>query len=413
MNWIEGHAHILPAGLDLLKLNLSNCQTAAEVLSAVAERHREQPDGWLHAVQYDQTKYDGIHLTKHDLDVISSTRPILLRHSNGHASVANSAALALAGVTESTPDPAGGSYRRDASGAPDGVLLERAHEFVTNASPNPGLEEMIQAILRAGESMAADGISLSCDMMTGRFNLAQELEAYRIAGERGCKIETRLYVQWSTIFGKRGHGPDFLKPYADRVRGIKIFADGAIGSATAAIYGSYEGQPTAETSGQLIYSPERLNDMVKTADAAGFQVAVHAIGDYATDLVMNAFSQCPDPSKHRLEHAMILSDAQIERLAKLGCFVTMQPEFLMRFGHSYRRQLGEQRASMLKRARSCIDAGIPISFSSDRPIVPGNPADGVRTAVNRPAGFSPAENISEAEAINAYTIENLRLIGEL
>jgi len=413
MNWIEGHAHILPTGLDLLKLNLSPCQTADEVLKAVAQRHNDQPDGWLHAVQYDQTKYGGVHLTRHDLDAISSERPILLRHSNGHASVANSVALRVAGVDASTPDPAGGSYRRDANGEPDGVLLERSHEHVTNASPKPDLEEMVAAILRAGEAMADDGITLACDMMTGRFDLPMELEAYRIAGERGCRIQTRLYVQWATIFGKRGHGVDILKPYSDRVRGIKIFADGAIGSATAAIYGSYEGQPPAETSGQLIYSPERLNEMVRTADAAGYQVAVHAIGDYAVDLVMDAFSQCQDPAKHRLEHAMILSDAQIERLAKLGCFVTMQPEFLMRFGHSYRRQLGAERATKLKRVRSCIDAGINISFSSDRPIVPGNPADGVRTAVNRPEGFDPAENISEAEAIGAYTIENLRLIGEL
>lgn len=433
--FIDSHCHILPTGLDLLKLNLTQCSTREEILDMVRDRHRTHPDGWLLAVQYDNNKFaDGLHLSKDDLDQISSTRPILLRHYNGHCSVANSEALRLAKVDESTPNPSGGEFVRDASGRLTGVLLEDAHEMVWAATPKPTLDEMVDAILEAGSKMADLGITCASDMMTGRFDLLNEFQAYQIAVARGCRVRTRLYVQWKEIFGPRGIGLEELKrqeetftdPDRVRIAGIKLFADGAIGSATAAIYGSYSGQPakgpmiskhgikTSEvgTSGQLIYSPEKLTAMTKTASDAGYQVAIHAIGDYASDLVMDAFEATGRPADHRLEHAMILSDEQIERLVRLNCYVTFQPEFLMRFGHVYRRQLGDEVASKLNRTRSVLDAGLKLSFSSDRPIVPGDPMDGIRSAVNRPEGFDPAENCTLNEAIIRYTKEGAEVNGD-
>lgn len=432
--FVDAHCHILPTGLDLLKLDLTGLSTVEGVLEALAARHQEQPEGWLLAVQYDQNRLpNGEHLTRFDLDRVSATRPILLRHSNGHAGACNSAALQAAGINGSSPDPSGGVFVRDASGDPNGVLLEIALEVVSAAVPLPTLDEMVEAILRAGHSMAALGIGAACDMMTGRFDLERELEAYEIAAARGNPIRTRLYVQWKEVFGPRGIGVDRLHEWEsrtanhqrNRIEGIKIFADGAIASATAAIYGSYTGAPangpilsrggvalTSEVSGQLIYKPERLKEMTQIAAAADYPVAIHAIGDYAVDLVLDAFESTEFPSAHRLEHAMLLSDAQIERIAKCGCFLTFQPEFLLRFGHAYLRQLGPDRTAVLKRSRSVIDAGIPLSFNSDRPIVPGDPRDGIRTAVNRPEAFSPSENISFEEAFAAYTHEGARITGD-
>lgn len=435
--YIDNHCHILPTGLDLQKLHLGACATHAEVLEAVRQRHADRPDGWLLAVHYDQNRTGGgVHLTRHDLDAISGTRPILLRHVNGHASVANTAALETAGVRPGEPDPDGGRFGRDAAGALDGTLFEDAHDRVTGAAPAPTRSEMVQAILAAADRMADLGIGCASDMMTGRFGLIDELHAYREASERGARIRFRLYVQWANRFGPRAaseaeiaEAEVAMDPTRCRVAGIKLFADGAIGSATAAIYGRYSGEPAAgfrlsrharpatsegeaEVSGQLIYRPEKLKQRVLTADAAGYQVAIHAIGDYATDLVMDAYEACGDGARHRIEHAMILSDAQIERMARLGCFCTMQPEFLLRFGHAYRLQLGPERAARLKRARSVWDAGIPLSFSSDRPIVPGDPADGIRTAVHRPEGFDPGEAVTHEEAHAAYTAEAARANGD-
>lgn len=439
--FIDSHCHILPTGLDLQKLFLGSCSTQGEVLGAVRDALRQvEPGKWLLAVHYDQTKFpDGKHLSRSDLDAISSKTPILLRHVNGHASVANSAALQAARIREDEKDPPGGHFERGDDGKLNGVLLELAHERVTRAVPNPTLEEMVDAILLAGDKMASVGIGCASDMMTGRFNLLDELAAYRIASERGCKIRTRLYLQWSEVFGPAAVAPDLLKaetaamnPDRCRVAGVKIFADGAIGSATAAIYGRFlthnHGGPvisrrakaaskfaaeSLEVDGQLIYAPDKLMHMARTAHEAGYQIATHTIGDYSTDLVMDVYGALDPPSRHRIEHAMLLSDQQIERMAKLGCFCTMQPEFLLKFAHSYRRQLGPERSAFLERARSVKDAGIRLSFSSDRPIVGGDPNDGIRAAVDRPDGFDASENLTPLEAVLAYTVEGARVNGDI
>lgn len=425
--FIDNHCHILPKGLELKNLNLSQCSTRDEFLTKISERHKSHPIGWLIAVQYDQNREGGDYLHRAELDPISAERPILVIHANGHASIANTAALRAAGVNEFTPDPSGGTFRRNASGEMDGVLFEDAHDLVLAASPRPSTAEMTEAILAAGEKMGSAGIGAATDMMTGSFDLLSELKAYGEAARRGCKIHLRLFLQWKTVLGPRAVDPAALKEAInnlprDRVRvlGVKIFADGAIASATAAIYGRYSGKigngpriskhsqgaadfSTQEVSGQLIYNPTRLKDMVRIAHEAGYAVATHSIGDYATDLVMDAYEATGEPHRHRIEHAMLLSDDQIDRIAKAGCAVTFQPEFLLRFGKAYVSQLGPDRSSKLKRARSLLDAGIPLSFSSDQPVVGGDPADGIRTAVNRPAGFDPAENVAVSEAFWLYT----------
>lgn len=405
--FVDNHCHILPTGLGLNRLDLTECCSHEEVLDAVAQRHREQPEGWLHAVQYDQNKYPGVrHITKEQLDGVVGARPALLRHFNGHAGVASSAALLEAGVDDSTPDPHGGTYRRDADGRVDGVLLERALEIVSGAAPTPSMEQMVDAIVAAGESMAKLGIGTATDMMTGQYGLETELRAYHLASQRGCPIRLRLFMQWNDVLGRRAIDPGLLRELMDdmdgdrcRAEGVKIFSDGAIGSATAAIHGTF----LTGGNGHLIYSPDRLGEMVRVADDAGWRVAIHAIGDRATDHVMDAYEATADPSRHRIEHAMILSDAQIERLAKLGSHVAMQPEFLYRRGSAYRAQLPAETARKLNRAKSLLEAGVPLSFSSDRPVVPGEPLIGIESSVKKPDGFDPGEQVTWQEAYAAYT----------
>lgn len=416
--FIDSHCHILPTGLDLADLHLGHCQTREDVLVALQQREKSlKPGEWLMAVHYDQTKYsDARHLTRHELDAAVGGRPCLLRHSNGHAGVANSAALKAAGIDESTPDPRGGTFVREEGGGLTGVLLETALERVEDSTPKPSVEEMTQAILAAGERMASLGIACASDMMTGFLDLEEELTAYRQALERGCPVRIRLYLQWSCVFGKRAVPKEALEDFEHRVpadrgkiAGIKIFADGAIGSATAAIYGAFE---TTGGDGQLIYAPGRLKEMVRVADEAGYSISIHSIGDRSTDLVMDAFEACADPTKHRIEHVMILSNAQIARLRRLGCHATMQPEFLLRFPHSYKRQLPESTFRMLERFRSVHEAGIPLSLSSDRPIVPGDPWDGILTAEKRPEGFDPSENLPRKDGFLAYTAEASAVNGD-
>lgn len=430
--FIDAHCHILPTGLDMQKLNLRACTTKEEVLDAVRDEVTRSDREWILAVQYDQNKFaDGKHITRTELDAICSDRPVLLRHYNGHGSVANTAAFAAIGVGKGTPDPQGGVYERDPSGELTGLALEMAHERLWEGTPAPTVEDMQSAIAAACDSMASMNIGCASDMMTGRFHLEKELEAY---ASDNFSVATRLYVQWRDIYGPKGIGIERFREHVHalqgrtdvRIAGVKLFCDGAIGGATAAIYGSYSGakptkvgafppnqtSPADGTSGQLIYAPSKLAAMIKRASDDGFQVAVHAIGDYATDIVLDAFEATGDPERHRLEHAMILSDAQIERIAKLNCFVNQQPEFLHHFGHAYRRQLGDERASMLNRTRSLIDAGVRVSFGSDRPIVPGNPEHGLACAVQRPEGFSQSENISHSEAVVCFTERAAEINGD-
>lgn len=429
--FIDAHCHILPTGMDMMKLNLSHCQTREEMLDAVRDEAASSDREWILAVQYDQNKFaDGRHITLQELDAISN-RPILLRHYNGHCSIANSAAFKAAGVTKDTPDPSGGVFEKDSEGNLTGYVTESAHEKMWEATPSQTVDEMKLSIAAACTSMAGLGIGCASDMMTGRFNLEQELEAYSAGG---YEVATRLYVQWRDVYGPLGMGIERFREWVNtlekrtdvRIAGIKLFCDGAIGSATAAIYGAYSGAVPTKignfpsrtgnaregTSGQLIYSPEKLKAMVKQASDDGFQVAIHAIGDYATDLVLDAFEETGHADRHRLEHAMILSDEQIERMAKLNCFVNQQPEFLHHFGHAYRRQLGDDKASRLNRTRSLIDAGVRVSFGSDRPIVPGNPEHGLQCAVQRPEGFDQEENISKEQAIIAFTEKAAEINGD-
>lgn len=418
--FIDNHCHIIPAGLNLHALNLASARSVEKLLDAVRDRHESNPDGWLVCVQYDHNRL-GRHVTLPELDAISAVRPILLRHASGHAAVANSAAFAAAGIVDSVCDPEGGSFERDASGRLSGVVTENALGHLMRALPEPPEHVMVDAIVQACKSMHRWGIHAAADMMTGEFNLIRELRAYRTASDQGCPVLLRLYVQWSRLFGPRAVGREEIEdamsgcdPEKCRIVGVKIFADGAIGASTAAIYGGYEGRPVAEGqfAGTRMYKPERLKSMVRTAADAGYQVAVHSIGDHATDLVLDAFEATDEPSRHRLEHAMLLSDAQIERIAKIGCHVTFQPEFLMRFGQAYARQLGQARASKLLRSRSAIDAGLRLSFSSDRPITSGDPWDGIAASSNRPAGFDQSENCTRIEAIEAYTKRAAEAMGD-
>lgn len=430
-SFVDCHCHILATGLDLDKVHLGRAESRDEVLDQVRQRLKDRPGEPVFAVHYDHNRFGGVHLSRDDLDGVSAEVPILLTHVNEHSSVASSAALKAAGVNEAIADPPGGIFVRDANGRLTGVLLETAHDHVSSRLTRPTPERMTEAIVRAGKLMHSQGICCASELMAGYFDLDTELSCYRLAALQGSPIDMRLYVTWENVFGERA-APDAAErlramgaaspsigkgPGRDvRVAGVKIFADGAISSGTAAIYGRfqgpggtglarevYRGGGLVEVDGQIIHPPEVLNAMVLRAHEAGFRIAIHSIGDYGTDLVLDALEETGEPRRHRIEHAMLLEDRQIERMARMGVHCSLQPEFMLGLGASYRRQIGNERAARLIRTRSVLEAGISTSLSSDRPVVAGNPWDGIRAASDRPAGFDPSENCTRAQAIEAYT----------
>ncbi len=420
--FVDNHSHIEGTGTHLGYPSLVSCQTKEEVLESLAGAVAARRPAQLIAVQYDQNRWGGPHLTALELDKISTQIPILVRHSNGHAAVANSAAFNLASIHPYQEDLPSGTFGRDETGVVNGPLFESAVDLVARSFPKPELQEIKTAIRRANQKVKELGFREVCDMGSHNISALDLLKAYDEVWKEAGSIDMRIYMHWKDLFGPKAVSGETLEQYRHLIAGVKIFCDGAIGSATAAIYGNYltesssaEKKPltaaqaqfhtSKSVSGLLMYPPDKLKSMVRTATDKGFQVATHAIGDFAVDLVMDAYEESGRPSLHRIEHAMILSDQQIERIAKLGCFVSIQPEFLSRFGKAYQNQLGTDRATKLIRSRSLLQAGVKLSASTDRPIVEGDPKVGVRLLRQRPEGFDQSENLDGNSALKLW-LEN-------
>lgn len=409
--FVDAHCHILPTGLDLKKLNLAQCQSRNQVLDEIKkEMERIKTNAWLLAVHYDQNKFqDSKHITLKELDEITKDVPTILRHTSGHACLVNTAVLNAAQINSQTSDPKGGTIDRNSNGKPNGLLLENAMELAYAAAPPPTKQEMLEAIRLAAKEMSKVGITCAADMMTGHFDLEEELWAYQSATEKECPIKTRLYVEWEKLLGEnRYRDIDYKQTELTRICGVKLFADGAIGAGTAAVTHPYPDN----TYGKLIYSQEELNEKIKIAEKAGYPVAIHSIGDLSTDYVIKAIKSSQNPAKHRIEHVMLLRQEQIKRMAELRITVTLQPEFLIRFAHAYTKQLGSERTAKLKPARTLLNAGVKIAFSSDRPIVTGNPWAGIKAACDRKAPYDPSENITIQEAIDCYTKLASQILGD-
>ena len=423
----DAHCHMVATGLDSLKLDLSAAMTREATLELLTDNLNDS-GSWLIGIGYDQNRWNGTHLTKFDLDKLSNTQPILLRHANFHAGVANSKALELAQIEKFAKDPPGGKFGRETSGELNGVVFELAFAKVLKASPTPSMHEIAEGLLTACQHLRRLGIAAAVDMSTNGVNPSDIFQAYKMISNKSGSIPVRFYVPWRAMFGYNGQLNHELDEFRHLIAGVKIFCDGAIGSATAAIYGEYSSVATdgaifstraqkasqfetTHVSGQLIYPPKKLEEMIRIADQHGYPVAVHAIGDYAVDVVMDCFEKISNPGVHRIEHAMILSDQQVNRLARIGCSVSMQPEFLTYFGRTYNRQLGEVRAQKLNRYKTLINARVPLSLSSDRPIIRGNPLDSLSASVQRPSGFAASENITLIEAISGWTSQAATMSG--
>jgi predicted amidohydrolase YtcJ len=448
--FIDPHAHPLSEGLDAGKVLVGgepDLRAALRRLSDTASRL--DPDAWLMA-RYDQTRWrDARHPNRDDLDRAIPDRPVLLAHVSGHAVAANSLALALAGVGPSTDDLAGRwSVERDQHGEPTGVVVGTdAWSLFAEAAPLPTPAELADAVARASGRLAADGVVATADADLGSDGTGLEpaLLAYVAAAADG-----RLSQSVSLMPGLARMGPADAAPprpgaiaasippdLRDRlsVRACKLKADGAMTTRTARLRDDYADAPGRR--GLAVEDAAALRARVLGAHAAGWQVCTHAIGDAAVDAVLDALAAvdagedgpgdaAADTAvvaaggagasagpgavaarRHRIEHAMLLDDPAIGRIARLGATLSMQPEFVAWAGDTYRARLGAARAARMNRYRSVLAAGIPVAFGSDRPVVLGAPLLGIRAAVCHagPSGtaLDPAEALFGAEALHAWT----------
>lgn len=341
--------------------------------------------------------------TAADIDDAVGDRPVLLYRYCGHIAVANTAALRLAGIDSETPDPEGGSFDRGANGRPNGVLRETAVDQVSQAldphtAPPTDLDiiSALAGLRRMGIGSITGMISVSnavwCsvdDEVETLIRLGPDLpldiDVLLIAGSPGDLATAKEKID-------RAEGPI-------RFVGYKGFIDGSLGGHTAAMYEPFSDR--SDTRGTERYRHTAMVEMGQTSLELGGSVAIHAIGDRANDLVLDVHEELidggADPARLRVEHASILTEETIDRMASLGVTASIQPAFLASEASWLEKRLGPDRMSRAYPFRSLLDAGVPLLGGSDSPVELPDPETGINAAVDR-HGINPDERLSREQA---------------
>ena len=337
------------------------------------------------------------------LDQASSDRPIIVYRYCGHIGIANSAALAAAGISRDRPDPDGGSFDRDDSGEPTGVLRESALQLVSDALAGRTAVPTETEVLAAFQSLTELGIGSVTGMVSAGepmwCGVPNELQTL-IDVSPSLPIDVRVIVI--------AQSPVELSRAAEAIAaangrltfgGWKDFADGSLGGHTAAMHEPFADRP--DETGVLRLRPSHAEEMAETALGVGGDVAIHAIGDRANDEVADFFEHLirngADPGRLRVEHASVLTDETLDRMARLGVTLSVQPAFMASEADWLERRLGESRMENVYRLRSISDAGIRMLGGSDCPVEPPDPRIGIEAAISR-HGINPGEALDRATA---------------
>ncbi|WP_149830606.1 amidohydrolase [Streptomyces tailanensis] len=413
--FIDAHVHLAWAGLKAEAPSVAPSRRADDVLRVVAEAVAEAPvGGWVDFGGYDQRTLDR-PLTATDLDAVSAGRKVYLGHLSGHACLVNSAIL------DGLP--------ADVARA-DGFLAEGAMGAALKTRPPHSLTELASAIERAARTCRAEGITGCAEAGVGGRLIGHspiEAAAYQLAHESGrLPLRVQLMVAADALHTVKAADEDATSRAIDlglrsrfgegtlSLGALKIFTDGGMMARTAALTSPYLG---SDGSGQLMYEAEVLESTIVAGHLAGWQLAVHAIGDRALDVALDALEKAqklsPRPeARHRIEHAGLVRPDQLPRLAALGVTVVIQPSFLRYYGDDYATVMGEDRADWLYRGRGFLDHGIRVAGSSDRPVANGAPLRAVQFMVERASEsgrlIGPGEALTVEEALRAYTTEAAR-----
>ena len=410
----DAHVHIWKLGL-LLTVQVDARAEAAPDLAAVVARFRERaavtPAGsWLTGRGYNEVELpEHRHPTRADLDAASTAHPIALTRTCGHMLVANSHALALAGITRHTPDPPGGVIVRDSDGEPTGLLQETAQGLVTRVIPDTDDATMAAAIRACHQHQLALGITSATDPLLAPLHL----RVYRQMDAAG-----ELAVRTNGLPIRRPDGGTETLPLPARtltpmlrVDTVKFFADGGLSGATAAISEPYR---QTGTTGVLRFDDDELFALMLETHRAGLRIATHAIGDVAIEQVITAYERLEHAVpgtglRHRIEHLGLPSPAHLERCRALGVIAVPQTIFLHALGTTYRRYLPESFFPRCYPVRSMLDAGLTVALSSDAPVVPDdNPLMGMKAARDRQDSrgepIAPEQALTPYEALYAYTM---------
>jgi predicted amidohydrolase YtcJ len=413
----DAHGHVGGLGSMLQTLDFRGTTSFEQVVARVRQRVASTPRGeWILGRGWDQNDWRDTAWPTHELlSAVAPEHPVYLTRVDGHAALVNRKALELAGVSKSTTDPEGGRILRDAAGEPTGVLIDRADGLVSSRMPTPGPAQLEERLLLADQEFRRLGLTMVHDAGTD----AATVDAYRRLIDAG-RLKTRVYVM------VQGTLPSLAPVFAsgpltggDRarlfVRAIKVVADGALGSRGAAMLEPYADEPA--TTGLLTTPPEEVYVQTLAASKAGFQTAIHAIGDRGNRVAMDVFErvQREVPAARalrlRIEHAQILDSAEIPRFARLGIIASMQATHATSDMPWVADRIGAARvAEGAYLWQTLLRSGVVLANGSDFPVEEANPMLGLYAAVTRqdpsgrpPGGWMPDQRLSREQALRSFT----------
>ncbi|MGI8656691.1 MAG: amidohydrolase [Pyrinomonadaceae bacterium] len=443
----DAHIHFLGGGLSLLQVDLNGAQSLDEALRRVAAKARDVSAGaWITGRGWDHTLWRGKSFpTRQDLDKAAPRNPAYFYRVDGHVVWANSAALAAARITRDTTNPTGGEIERDAQGEPTGILKETAASLLTAIVPEPTHDEKIAAIERSLAEARRYGITSVTDIYRITPDDTRGYETTRLYREllRRNRLTARISVwqNFDNTLTELIRQRDEFKTFHDdprrlRLGALKGYIDGSLGSRTAALIEPYTDDP--HNSGIARHTPEELTKMIVERDAAGFQIALHAIGDRANRMALDGFQEALKKNKtindlasprstiyipqeeaariflrHRIEHAQVVAPTDFARFRDLGVIASMQPSHAISDKRWAQDRLGEYRVQGAYAWHTMRAFGVHTPFGTDWPVEPMNPYLGLYAAVTRrspdgspPGGWWPQERISIQDAIRCYTAES-------
>jgi len=412
--FVDSHVHLTGVGLREMTLNLDQVKSIAELVQAVAAWSTANPGktpvvgrGWIET-HWPEKRFP----SRADLDAVAPDRPVVLERADGHAAVLNSAALRLAGITARTPDPAGGRIERDAAGEPTGMLVDGAMALIETRLPPLSFARRKAALQRATALYAARGWTGAVNMSTS----AEDLKALQqLAAEGRLPIRVDVFMTPEDSADVLRRGPFADKTGLVRVRGVKLYMDGALGSRGAALLAPYSDRP--DTSGLLIANHDATLAILKQALTSKAQVAMHAIGDRGNRLTLDwfeeAFAANPDAAKlavWRVEHAQIVERSDMPRFGALGLVASMQASHAIGDLYFAPARLGPDRLDGAYAWQGLMLDGARLALGSDAPVEVGDPLIEYYAAVARKdlAGRSgedwhPEEALTRDRALAAFT----------
>ncbi|MEC3948146.1 amidohydrolase [Sphingobium sp. HWE2-09] len=412
---IDCHTHFL-IGSDLLtQPNLREAKSPQEFARIVGEAARAiKPGQWVQGGSWDAELWGGELPDRSWMDPVTPDTPVAVQRLDLHMLALNSAALKAAGIDRNTRDVPGGVIVRDKAGNPTGILKDAAMDLAKRAIPAPTDADREASVRKGIAHGLSKGVTqvhtTELDWMTH-----DALRRLRAKGETDMRFYSFLPLQdWAKVkalVDAEGRGDDWV-----RWGGLKLQYDGSLGSRTAMFYQPYDDAPG--NRGMPLHRQADVQQWTNDADAAGFQITIHAIGDRANDEALDIFAAAaakngPRDRRFRIEHAQHLSPAAIPRFARQQVIASMQPYHAIDDGRWAIQRVGAERLKGTYAFKSLLDAGAKVAFGSDWPVAPLDPLTGVAAAVLRqtidganPGGWLPDQKLTMAQALHAYTATN-------